>query len=256
MPDQPPIQFTVHTLNTRPPRRSLGCLPALITTVLMGGILLGIGVAVLSVFAPNILNGLVGAVTNAEMIQTRPVAGDPTRFDPIASFESIQAFAGEGAQLVELEARFVRADGTLDLTATYTPSPTVDVEFALAVEPPADAPPVGAGGGGQWYREITISAFTLNQTRRVTTSGGGFRTSYTYTNEGMTRDIDDARRDDPTFIAAPTCPFADLWAVAIERGAPPDAVAIIDYDDEGYEFRISDAGVRLEFDAECRLIDG
>jgi hypothetical protein len=77
--------------------------------------------------------------------------------------------------------------------------------------------------------------------------------TYSYVNEGMTRDTRDPETiDNPEFLAPPTCDFARLWSVALERGAPADAVASIEYNAEGYEFRIQDTDVRLEFDTNCR----
>jgi hypothetical protein len=241
----------VNRSGNRQPRRKIGCLPALITVVITGGILLGLGAAIAAVFAPNLLNEVFSQMTGVETVQSRPVEGDAANFDPIASFKSMQAFAGEGAQLVEFEAYFVRSDGTLDLTATYNPSPRVSAEFVMEVEPPADAPPVGAGGGGTWYREVEIEAYRPGQTRRVSSSSY----SYSYTNEGMTRDIDTPRSFTPTVISPPVCPFEALWRAALAEGAPAEAVATIEYDEDGYDFYIRDVGVRLTFGPDCEPTD-
>jgi len=48
---------------------------------------------------------------------TREVPGDAARFDPIANFPAIKAYAGEGALLTDFSAYFVRSDGMMDLTA-------------------------------------------------------------------------------------------------------------------------------------------
>lgn len=250
-PQPPPIVVTVKRSDRRQPRRGPGCGTILIIVIIAGATLFGIGVGLAAVFAPNLLNSVFSQFTGVEITQSRPVEGDPANFDPIASFESMQAFAGEGAQLVDFEAYYVRSDGTLDLTATYNPSPRVSAEFVIEVEPPADAPPVGAGGGGTWYREIEIEAYRPGQTRRVTSSSF----SYSYTNEGMTRDIDSPRSMDPTIIPPPICPFEALWRAALAEGAPADAVATIEYDEDGYDFRISDADIWLTFGADCEPTD-
>lgn len=183
-------------------------------------------------------------------VDTRPVPGDATAFDPIATFQEIAAYAGEGAQLIRLSAYYVKSDGTLDLTADYYPR--VDYEFAREVPPPEDAPPVGAGGsaGGKWYEFIDIDAYQPNQWRRVSGSQ-----NYSYMNQGMERDVSAPRTLSSTFIPPPECSFADLWTVAMTQDAPRDAVAVIEYDSEGYDFRISDVSISLRFDTECQRIN-
>jgi hypothetical protein len=218
---------------------------------------LGIGVAVLAVFAPNALNGLMSGLTGQNVVVTQAIVGDPAKFDPIAGYAQAKAFAGEGAILIEMRASQVRADGTTDLTATYSPAPYVDYEFARPVARPDNAPPVGAGGNtnGQWYEKVEISAFRPGDRRRVSQTSGGVRLSYTYVNEGITRDVDSPSASTPTFAGGdPTCSFAAFWQEAIKRDAPADAVATITYDDSGYEFRIQGLSIDLEFDAECKLV--
>jgi len=254
-----PIQMQGITIQRSKRRFSVvGCFfTVLIILATVGGI--GIGIA--SIFAPNMFNGLMGLFTGIEMPQTRAVEGDAVAFDPISAYDSIAAFAGEGAQLVSFDAYYVRSDGTLDLTATYTPSPRVTLEYLLEVPRPDNAPPpgvAGAGGGDKWYQRIIIDVYKPGQRRNVTQTSGNVRTSYTFVNEGMTRDL----RNDPTtstdpFLPAPRCDFGDMWAVALERGAPSEAVAVIEYDEDGYEFdvNLSDQSVRLRFNAECALIE-
>ncbi len=243
--------------NAKSRRSGLGCV---LTIVIGASILLGVFAGFAAVFAPNMLNSLVTLFTGIETAQSRAVEGDAAAFDPIAAYESIAAFAGEGAQLVSFEAYYVRSDGTLDLTATYTPSPRVTVEYLLEVARPDNAPPPGVAGSGgdKWYQSVIIEAYRPGQRRSVTQTGGGVRTSYSYVNEGMTRDLrgDPSTRVEP-FLSAPRCAFREMWSVALERGAPADAVAVIEYDEEGYEFEINipDRRVSLRFDTDCALIE-
>jgi hypothetical protein len=272
------------------PRRRGGCGPML-------GLLVGFGGLVIAAFAvwqPSLLANfamqifqqgagrgapiIIGSTPNntTDEIQTRPVEGDPAKFDPLAGYAAALAFAGEGAVLVSMEASQVRPDGTTDLTATYTSAPYVEYEFVIPIPRPANAPPVGAGGteAGQWYQPIIIRAFQPGQQRRVTTTGGGIGRSYTYTNQGMSRELKDpttkidliralgpsgegpaeatAAADQPS-ASGPACSFVDFWQAALERDAPPDAVAKITYDADGYEFRISGARVNLDFGFDCTL---
>jgi len=248
-----PSRTPVPTGNSRG-KRKMSCVMLLISVIIGGGILLGFGVGLAAMFAPNLLNSVFSQFTGAEIIQTRPVGGDPANFDPIANFDSMQAFAGEDARLVKFEAQFVRSDGTLDLTASYLPSPRVDAEFMVEVDAPTDAPPLGAGGGGTWYEQISIEAYTLNQSRRVTTTTASSRVTYTYVNEGMTRSVSSPQTAKPVFLEPPTCPFEAFWRVALAEGAPTEAVATITYDEDGYRFSIRDISVSLEFTTDCEPV--
>lgn len=233
------------------PRQKVSCFAVIIFVVIAGGTLFGIAVGLAAVFAPNLLNQVFSQLTGFETIQTRPVEGDAANFDPIAAFDSMQVFAGTEAQLTEFEAYFVRSDGTLDLTATYVPAPHVKAEFMVKVDAPSDAPPIGAGGGGTWYETITIDAYTPNQSRRVSSTSASGRVTYTYVNEGMTRSVSSPQTANPTFLEAPTCPFEALWRAALAEGAPAEAVAVIRYDEDGYDFSIQGVGVSLQFTTDC-----
>jgi hypothetical protein len=226
--------------------RGCGCLMALVITLAAG----------LPIFFFVI--GPMFGLFNVFGEDTREVPGDAAAFDPIASYAEIEAYAkGEAASIefIEMDATYVKSDGTLDLTAeSYFPQ--VTSRFAIPAERPEDAPPIGAGGStGDYEQLVTIKAFQPGQMRSVTTLSGGSRTSYTYKHLGLERDI-----DGPTPVAqretmpAPSCSFAELWEAAIQRDAPRDAVAIIKYDDGEYRFSISAVSIYLEFDQSCKLI--
>jgi hypothetical protein len=230
-----------------------GCLAVAIAGGIGVAALGGIGVGIAAVVAPNLLTGVFGKLMGVETIQSRPVAGDPAHYDPIAGLPAMRAFAGEGAQLTQFEASFVRSDGTLDLTASYTPSPRVTTQWLVKVPPPSDAPPVGAGGLGTWYRRVTIDAYRPGQGGRVTTRGPGGSFSYQYENEGMTRRSDaPAALREVTVLEPPRCALSKLWQVARERGAPDEAVAVIEYTRDGYDFTIRDVRFSLAFDHGCQ----
>ncbi len=187
------------------------------------------------------------------MADTRPVPGDPAHFDPLAALPAVRAYAGEDVQFISMEARFVRSDGTLDLTAeSYRPE--VTYTFVREVSPPADAPPLGAGGSASaiWYQTITITAYRPGQWRNVVTGS----TEYNYMNQGMERDTRDPDNDPPgAIIAEPTCGLQTLWAVALEREAPAGAVAVIRYISDSYTFTIQDTNVNLRFDDSCQMVN-
>jgi hypothetical protein len=192
-------------------------------------------------------------VTSVIGQQSSFVPGDASRFDPVAAYPQVVQRAGDGAHLITLEARFVHPDGTLDLYAPYKPAPTVTYRFYrdLATAP-SDAPPLGAGGlpDGRWYEPVTISISRPIQWQYATTTGG----IYPFINLGMKRSPSPARST-PSGKAAPdpTCAFADFWKAAVQQGAPTNAVAIIMYDVNGYEFHIDDTPVDLRFGQDCQL---
>ncbi len=249
---------------TQAKRRGIGCwilglllfilLPLIIVAVIaisvfgaIGGSLGGLG---------DIGNMISTAVKIAGGPETKPISGDPTRFDPVGGLKDAQDFAGEGAQLISIVASYVRSDGTMDLNASYKPAPHTEYEFIREVPKPADAPPVGAGGtkGGKWYEPVTIDVYEPGQTRHVTSIGGGISSEYNYTNQGMEKDVQSPTTNPSgETISKPTCSFADLWQVAIKEDAPEDAVAIIEYNSDGYVFNIVGTLV-LEFDKECNIV--
>jgi hypothetical protein len=182
--------------------------------------------------------------TGGGMADTREVPGDATHFDPIANFAAIKEYAGEGAMLTSFDAYY--------LTATNY-NPHVDLEFVVPSGPPADAPPIGAGGAadGKWFIPVDIDIYQPGQGRHVSSSS----VSYSYVNQGMDRDTSTATSTEPTILPDPTCSFADMWVEAFKHDAPEAAVATIDYEEDGYSFNINDMSIWLNFDMECQLIE-
>jgi len=184
------------------------------------------------------------------------VNGDVTKFDPILALPGqVSDFAGDEAKLISLEAKFVKSDGTMDLTASY--HARTDYKFMRQLdEAPADAPPIGAGGSldDVWYEPVRVSAYDPGQVRHVTSMGGNYSYSGNYVHKGMEIDVGKpvSKLNDP-LLDIPVCSFGSLWEKAIEKGAPKDAVAMITYGEEGYEFVIGDAKIYLLFDDNCQL---
>jgi hypothetical protein len=253
-------------------RRGCGCstLGCLIALVVIVAIVVPI-VAVIASFgaANNAFGGdflsqiqeVVNVAVNPNAalgLSTTELPGDANAFDPFVALAAVTAFAGEGAQLAEIEAMQVRSDGTQNLNATYDPPvPRTEYTFYREVPRPADAPPVGAGGttSGAWYEPITIEAYRPGQMSQIRRTGGGISISTQFVNQGLKREA-----EDPTsnlsffegFVEPPACTTRQLWALALEEGAPADAVATITYDGEGYQFSISGAGFSMDFDANCK----
>jgi hypothetical protein len=176
-------------------------------------------------------------------IETYPLTGDVRHFDPFKGLPQIRAKAGAGALLTEIDATYVRSDGTMDLMADYTPAPNVEYTFMVPSKPPENLPPVGVAGrtaGDQWFQRVTVKCGQIGQVKKVTRSSGSGTSSFTYSNEGMeiehgTPQSSQSQSD----IGDPKVSLADLWSMAAAKGAAKDAVAIIRYRDRGYEFTIS-----------------
>lgn len=201
------------------------------------------------------IDDLMNTVGSMSGPETRTISGNASSFNPIMALAEVNGFAGEDAQLVSIYAYYVRSDGTLDLNATYTPAPRVEYEFLREIPRPADAPPVGAGGttAGQWYEPVTIEAYQPGQTRHVSQTGGGVSLEYNYTNQGLEKHVGSpTTRPSGAVVAPPECSFSQLWQVALKKDAPADAVAIIEYDESGYDFNISGV-LHLRFNADCTL---
>jgi hypothetical protein len=199
--------------------------------------------------------GAIFAYTSIVAEQTWFPPGEPAHFDPIAGFGAIQSHAGAGARLLSFEAGFVRADGTLDLTATFNPPPRVEYRFARSLPGPLKgAPPLGAGrrADDHWYEPVRVNVSRPWEFRRASRASGGIRTRYQYFNLGMAREAGRAQAGpEAVFATRPACPLRDLWKVAADRGAPEGAVAVIRYDSAGYSFRIEGTPIDLAFGVDC-----
>lgn len=225
-------------------------------TKLLGGCL---GALVLAALALGLTIAAIYHYADSKLADTVPPPGDPRHFDPVAAYGEVAAFAGAEVRLTSLAARFVRSDGTMDLKADYRPSPTAQYRFVREVAAPADAPPVGAGGNadGRWHERVHVEVSRPWQFRSVRRVGGSGGASYQYFNRGMERRTDPPSGYAPgDAVPAPTCPFRRLWAEAIARGAPATAVAVIEYDARGYEFRIDDVRFSMHFAADCSVVPG
>lgn len=229
------VQNMVDTAQKKP-RRGL---PAGLALVLL--IALIVVVCVLPFFALSYVIGYFGE-------GTRPVPGSASAFDPIASFAEVSKYAGDNVKLKSMTAYYVRSDGTLDLNASYRPY--VDYEFYQALSsPPRDAPPVGAGGSPnqKWYQEIQVK-IQQPRTWHVTSNSS----EYDYYDFGMSHDLRTPTSTAQASIPSPTCSFKNLWSTAMQNGAPTDAVAEIEYNENGYEFSINDINIRIKFSTDCR----
>lgn len=191
--------------------------------------------------------------------ETYPISGNPSQFDPIAAIPEIRAKVSPGAVLISFNATSVRADGTIDLMATYKPAPYADYTFNVPLDKAPDgqtAPPIGAGRGPDdvWIQQVTVRVYEPGQRRHVNRISGASRSSYSYTNEGM--DID---RQTPRMqklekgIDSPKVTTKQMWAIAEKLGANKEAVATIRFSGDTYEFRIMGTDIDLRWDENGKL---
>ncbi len=243
----------------RTPRRGGGKAAWLLLIPIGIAVAAGLGGAIIGacsiVGGDDPLTGLGDLVGLDDDVETRAIEGDARRFDPFRGLAAAQAFAGEGARLVEIGVALVRADGTMDLKASFTPRPDTTYTFVREVPRPASAPPPGAGGAniGPWHETIKIRAYEPGQTRQRTTTEGGIQRTVRYENKGFDLTTEPATSGPVTYLEAPSCKIAAFFAEATKLSAPADAVARITYDAAGYEFTITGLRISIEFDAACAL---
>jgi len=219
-----------------------------------------VGVGLLAVFG-CIIGVVYMSCSNffAEMMgeETYAIAGDTRQFDPFAKLAEVRSRVPKEARLVSISAVFVRSDGTMDLHATYVPSPSAEYIFHVPLaKAPENAPPVGAGRGPDdvWFQEVQVKCWKPGQMRHVSRTSGGTRTSYSYRHLGMEIERRDPQSGKPEEgLPAPRCTTQKLWELALSKGADRSAVARIEYNKDGYEFRIDRTEVRFECDADCRI---
>jgi hypothetical protein len=147
----------------------------------------------------------------------------------------------------------------MDLTATYSNNddPRTEYKFVHAVPPPANAPPVGAGGNasGKWYEPVTVTAYQPGNRESITELSGNTSFQYDFVNKGYSRETSSPTSTlSETIVPAPACDLAEMWQVAIKtKDAPPNAVATVRYSASGYDFSIASTSVLLTFDKDCKV---
>jgi hypothetical protein len=172
---------------------------------------------------------------------TRSVPGEATRFDPIAAYPSAQEYAGEGAALVSVAALYVGQDGTMDLTATPSPSPTAIYTFARESKDPKAT--------GSKYETLTVM---VAEPYRTVSFGAGEDVD-TYVCRGMDRTVSHGGNVPTTTVPPPKCSLAQLFSTALTRGAAPGSLASVLYGPGGYAFTINSPRLSLQFGMDCLL---
>ena len=187
---------------------------------------------------------------------TQRLAGDLSRFDPMARLPEMSEHAGDGAQLQIMDLQGVRPDGQIDLTDRQVDGKAQYI-FVRPSEPPRNAPPVGAGGSvdGHWRRKVLIRAERrgAHVTRR-----GGDGTHYRRSRGLMVTSMDIEGGQVDALSAAPQCDLSALFQEAIRLGAPGEnVVARItwsggdDRSEPSYVLHIPGTKVRMVFTASC-----
>lgn len=190
--------------------------------------------------------GIVAGCFTAEDTAAPP--GVLEKFDPVANYAAMAAYAGSDAKLVTLRASFVNIDGTMDLTAEYRPY--VDATFVTrATEADVAAQgPVAPGSGFVIGDGLTTRLSVRSPHWQHVSSGGS---EWDEKHLGMERRRGGEASRSEKIAAPPTCSFAGLWQQAIGLGAPKDVVANIVYDADGYMFEANGRDFRRKFAADC-----
>lgn len=189
-------------------------------------------------------------VTACALEGTTDLPMDPTSFDPVGGIEAARHHAGPEAELLGFEARFVRSDGTMDLSATY--HPTLSYEFVHPNRSHEEAP-IGTGKNDRAFEVVEIEAKAPHWVHRKSTGG----CSGTFHHEGLRRSVTYGGREKfDRRTPPPGCDLKTLWRVAREKNSIPEgAVAVIEFSGAGYEFELRDLDIHLWFTPSCEPID-
>lgn len=173
---------------------------------------------------------------------------DETRYDPLAVEGEIRDFAAWGieeyADTLELQSvdiDYVRADGTLDLTADY--EPTVNWRWVGPRLDPSGPPGVGS-------EDVYLTVRVEATDRHTESTGTGESTSQSFY-LGLRRYEYESEIEELRAVPWPKCSLTELWDHALQAGAPDDGVAQIRYDHRGYDFEIEGVDIEIEFDHDC-----
>ena len=178
---------------------------------------------------------------------TAEFPGDVDHYDPIAGLPAVTAFAGAGAQLKEVELRYVRPDGTMDFDVEGY-HPQAEYSFRVPTSEAPDAPPGTPGHDRSDGVEVSLAKPTW---RYVQSRGGGCNYEGNFWFGGMEQRATSVRNDLPTIT--PTCSLAKLFQRAHQEGVAKDAVGSITIDEDGYELTITDGGItRIMMGFDCK----
>lgn len=162
-------------------------------------------VIVCAALLAGMVSGLLPALVSSDITW---LPGDPQSFDPVGSYGPVHEFAGESLKLVGIQADFVGSSGTQDLTAEYEPV----TRYWFRGEAEGDrGRPIGAGGGVEEFREITVVVRAPYSTYHLETSNY----EGTVMTLGMEKEEAAAPRPGLQPAPAPGCSFAGLWKHAL-----------------------------------------
>lgn len=181
---------------------------------------------------------------------TAPAPGNLNAFNPIGAFPKIAAFAGEQAGIVEIVAKYVLPNGTMDLEAEYKPN----VEYRFVVFRSAkdyrDEGPLPPGAKRDDYRYVNIKVFEPS-TYHVTIGAGRHSSERLTKNKGMERHVSSTTDNNEEVIPPPKCDFSELWKNIPNSQAYKNDSAVIKYSKEGYKLELNGAKKTFWFKLDC-----
>lgn len=184
------------------------------------------------------------------------IPGKVRKFDPVASYEKVHAFAGKDTKLISIYAYLVKSDGTLDIKAKYNPSVTYTFYRPVHEEVIKEGGPLGSGIKEQknvYTSELIIVTITKPHHYSVSINNNPPTTHY---DPGMNRSnsFNNLEYEDIA-VGPPGYSLGYIWEQALKREIPSDAVAVITYDYKGYQFEIRDTTIFFQFDLYGQMIE-
>lgn len=181
------------------------------------------------------------------------IKGNPSLFDPIGQYETIKQFAGgDDFKLGSIRAIYVKRDGTLDLYAKYKPNVTYKFYKQMKIKKNKDIP-FGAENNNIRYKAVTV-----NITKPYHLETWSHRPGHTKAifHLGMFKESYYISRHPKTY-KRPNCSFKKIWdyVIEIEKDIPQNTVAIIDYKDGRFIFKIKNRSGFYIFDSYGLLIE-
>jgi len=161
--------------------------------------------------------------------------GLPTAYKPIKWYDSIRRTCGSGCKLLDIVAKNVASDGTMDLTS----GALVRYEFKNLKRTTKSK---SKSKDKNKYERVVITIPRVGSSTRIDK----------VIMDRATHSIDATHNRSRTVIG-PKCELSKLWQLAMTKGADRKDLAEITYDRDGYLFEIEGKKLSLRFNRQCQL---